>query len=111
MADPAQVTVEDEDSQRIYRLVVGGKIVSTARTLESILLTIGTVAEERGKGYATTLLHHIEEGARSRGAKSLQTSDIDSDDVAAVGFFKQNGYVLEPIPGQDGFLEGTRSLV
>jgi hypothetical protein len=62
---------------RIYRLLVNGKVVSTARTLDGLLLTIGTVSDDRKKGYATRLLHHIEEEASHKGAKKFHTSDID----------------------------------
>ena len=67
-----EVAVEKEDDMRVYRLLANGKVVSTARTLDSILLTIGTVSGDRKKGYATRLLHHIEEEARHKGQRNFR---------------------------------------
>lgn len=103
-------SVKRENDEWVYQMRVNGKVVCTAKTLDSILLTISTHHEERRKGYATTLLRHIEDKARQSGAKRFQTSDIDSTVEEAVRFFKKNGYTLTPIVGDEEFLEGTKGL-
>ena len=99
-----------ENDESVYQMRVNGKVVCIVKTLESILLTISTHQDERRKGYATTLLRHIEDKARQSGARRLQTSDIDSTVEEAVRFFKKNGYTLTPIAGDESFLEGTKDL-
>jgi GNAT superfamily N-acetyltransferase len=103
-------TVQQENGETVYMMLVNGKVVCTARTLANTLETIGTVGNERKKGYATAMLQHIEDEARRKGVKKFSAHDILPDDEKAVNFFKKNGYTLTRVPEQEDMLEGTKEL-
>lgn len=106
-----QITEEPENDERVYKLIVNGKTVCCARTLPySMLLKIETKKEEKRKGYGKKLLGYIEELARKNDAKEMKTDDIDSCSSEAVCFFRSMGYRLEPIKGDEMFLEGKKIL-
>lgn len=106
-----QITEEVENSERVFKLIVNGEVVSSARTLHySFLLNIRTKEEEKRKGYGKKLLRYIEELAKENGAKEMKTDDIDSCSSEAVCFFKSMRYRLEPIKGDNMFLEGKKIL-
>ena len=93
-----QIIVEQEDSECVFKLIVDGKIMCSARTLSyNLLLKIGTATGEEGKGYGKKLLKHIEKVAKEHNVSTMQTDDIDPCDHKAVCFFKSMGYKLRPI--------------
>lgn len=109
-----KIEVTQEDDCRIWKLVVDGKVVSTAKTLLfGSLFTIGTIPEEQHKGYATKLLHHIEEAAKKEGVTTMKTLQphIESTDWKAVSFFRKMGYTLTPVQGEDEMLEASKQLI
>jgi GNAT superfamily N-acetyltransferase len=102
--------VRQQNGESIYELLIEGKVVCTTRTCAYTVVKIITILEERRKGYGTKLLGHVEEMERKNGTKILDITDIDPADVAAVSFFKKNGYHLAPIPGDQNFLQGKKKL-
>jgi hypothetical protein len=107
-----QVTVEQEDDEFTYKLIVNDKTVCGAKTgLHSLLLDIKTTEGKEGKGYAKKLLIHIEKIAREQNAKTMKTSDIDPCNYKAICFFKSMKYRLNPIERDETkFLEGKKDL-
>ena len=88
----------EEDDEITLRLFVDGEIVSWAKTLlYSFLKEIHTAHGEKRKGYGRKLLAYIEKNANEHGATTMKTSEIDSNNDEAIGFFRSMGYGLRPI--------------
>jgi GNAT superfamily N-acetyltransferase len=102
----------EEDDEITLMLFVDGEIVSWAKTLlYSFLKEIHTAHGEKRKGYGRKLLAYIEKNAKAHGATTMKTSDIDTCNDEAVGFFRSMGYGLRLIENDaTRFLEGTKRL-
>jgi GNAT superfamily N-acetyltransferase len=102
----------EEDDEITLRLFANGEIVSWAKTLlYSFLKEIHTAHAEKRKGYGGKLLFNIEKNAKTHGATTMKTGEIDPCNDEAVGFFRSMGYGLRPIEnGVTVFLEGTKRL-
>ena len=102
----------EEDDEITLRLFVDGEIVSWAKTLlYSFLKEIHTAHGEKRKGYGRKLLAYIEKNANEHGATTMKTSEIDSSNDGAIGFFRSMGYGLRSIENEvTRFLEGTKRL-
>jgi ribosomal protein S18 acetylase RimI-like enzyme len=88
----------EEDDETIFKLFVNEKLVSWAKTLlYSFLEDIHTANVEKRKGYGRKLLVHIEKNAKAHGATTMKTSEIDSSNDGAIGFFRSMGYGLRSI--------------
>jgi GNAT superfamily N-acetyltransferase len=88
----------DEDDEMIFKLFVNERLVSWAKTLlYSFLKDIHTANVEKRKGYGRKLLAHIEKNAKAHGATTMKTSEIDSSNYGAIGFFRSMGYGLRSI--------------
>jgi len=107
-----QITVQQEDDELVYKLIVNNKMVCGAKTESyNLLLNIKTTEGEEGKGYAKKLLTYIEKVAREHNAKTMKTDDIDPCNYRAVSLFKSMGYAFTPIVGDaSGFIEATKDL-
>jgi len=102
----------EQDDEITLRLFVNGEIVSWAKTLlYSFLEDIHTANVEKRKGYGRKLLVHIEKNAKAHGATTMKTSEIDSSNDGAIGFFRSMGYGLRSIEHYGTcFFEGTKKL-
>jgi GNAT superfamily N-acetyltransferase len=102
----------EEDDETIFKLFVNEKLVSWAKTLlYSFLEDIHTANVEKRKGYGRKLLVHIEKNAKAHGATTMQTSEINSINDVAIGFFRSMGYGLQSIEHYGTcFFEGTKKL-
>lgn len=102
----------EEDDEMIFKLFVNEKLVAWAKTLlYSFLKDIHTANVEKRKGYGRKLLAHIEKNAKEHGATTMKTSEIDSSNDGAIGFFRSMGYGLRSIEHYATcFFEGTKKL-
>ena len=102
--------IEEKDGDEIiYKLVVDGSVVSSARTLPySLLLNIHTRQSEQRKGYGRKLLGHIEKIAITHNVAIMQTTNIDPFDSKAVSFFDSMKYNLKFMKEDTDFLAGTK---
>jgi len=107
-----QIIEEQEGNERIFKLIIDGLEVCSAIILPySLLMKIETLEKERGKGYGTKLLTHIEKVAKEHGATVMKTTDIDPCDYKTVCFFKSMGYKFNLIKGDERkFIEATKNL-
>lgn len=106
-----KITEEQDNHERVYKLLIDERVVCSARTLPySILLRIETVKEEKGKGYGKKLLKHIEELAGKNRAITMKTSDIDKCDYETVCFFKSMGYRFKSDEQDQQFIEAIKKL-
>lgn len=74
------------------RAIVGyaGVCVPSAG-VEADILTLGVVAEHRGKGIARALMQLITEWARSRKASAMML-EVKTDNLEAIGLYEDLGY-------------------
>ena len=102
----------EEDDEMIFKLFVNEKLVAWAKTLlYSFLEDIHTANVEKRKGYGRKLLVHIEKNAKAHGATTMKTSEIDSSNDGAIGFFRSMGYGLRSIEHYGTcFFEGIKKL-
>ena len=59
--------------------------------VEADILTVGVVAEHRGKGIARELMQLITDWARSRQASAMML-EVKRDNLEAIGFYEKLGY-------------------